>query len=85
MVVDGVPAAPVLARLAMVPIAGKYMARRAAAAPGMLQFLGGPEGVDPRAQLEALRVVAAGLATREQPRIEAAVDAYLELVASTLG
>ena len=40
------------ARLAMVPIAGKYLARRSSLADGMLQTLGAPApGDQPRAQL----------------------------------
>ena len=50
-----------IAHLAMVPITGKYIARRSAAASPMIRFLGGisKAGDDPGTQLASLRAVAA--------------------------
>jgi predicted nucleotidyltransferase len=76
-----------LARLAMVPIAGKYVARGSAAAAAMIEFLGGGEvsvGAVPSEQLRVLRAIAVWLSTGSAPRIEAAVESYLGLVQSTI-
>lgn len=79
-----------LARLAMVPIAGKYIARRSPAAGPMIRFLGGPApapGSGPADELRALRALAADLSTGAlaRPRLVAAVAAHLAIVGSTIG
>jgi predicted nucleotidyltransferase len=79
------PAEELQARLAMVPIAGKYIARRSPSADGMLQFLGArAPSSQPATQLEALQgLVAARLA--ECPAwLVSTVSEYLSLVALTV-
>ena len=74
------------ARLAMVPIAGKYIARRSPSAAPMIRFLGGtpePVGPGPTEQLRTLRSITARLSAGER-RLEDAIAAHLRLVESTL-
>src|SRR5262245_48379457 len=62
----------------MVPIAGKYIALRSAAAVAMIEFLRGtaaPVGTGPAEQLQALRVIADRLSTGSSRQIEDPVDA----------
>jgi hypothetical protein len=70
----------------MVPIAGKYIARRSAAASPMIQFLGGisEAGDDPGAQLRSLRAVAARLSHPGAVWLADAVGSNLDLVQSTM-
>lgn len=75
-----------LGTLAMVPIAGKHVARRSPAAAGMIESGGGPAGLAgaaPAEQLRALRAVAARLSDGAHPQVEAAVAAYLGLIEAT--
>ncbi len=79
------PAEARQARLAMVPIAGKYVARRSPIADGMLQTLGTPApSGQPSAQLEALEALVAELAGSCPTWLVAAVSGYLALVARTI-
>jgi predicted nucleotidyltransferase len=75
-----------LAHLSMVPVAGKYIARRAPAAAPMIRFLGGTTGADdgPAAQLDALRAAAARLADPGSQWLAGAVDQYLRIVRSVI-
>jgi hypothetical protein len=75
-----------IAHLAMVPIAGKYIARRSAAASPMIRFLGGisEAGDDPGTQLRILRAVAARLSHPGGGWLADAVGSYLDLVQSTM-
>jgi hypothetical protein len=71
--------------LSMVPIAGKYVARRAPAAAPMIEFLGGrAPGDDPGDQLASLRDRVASLGDDSPPWLVGAVNAYLALVESTI-
>lgn len=83
--VDISPAEELQARLAMVPIAGKYIARRSPAADGMLQFLGAPApSTQPLAQLQALQDLVADLAAECPTWLVSTVSEYLSLVALTV-
>jgi hypothetical protein len=74
---------------ALIPIAGKYIARRSPDTPRLIELVGGPETPegtweDHLATLRQLvdRHAAAGAGT---PVRAAAVHAYLDVVAATLG
>ena len=72
-------------RLAMVPIAGKYIARRSPRAAPMLAFLGARTTTDePRDQLEALRELVVELSDESPAWLVATVNEYLALVDSTI-
>ncbi len=75
-----------MSRLAMVPIAGKYIARRSASAPPMIRFLGGVSDAedDPAQQLHSLRAAAAQLSHSRSGWLADAVESYLELVQSAI-
>lgn len=74
-----------LARLAMVPIAAKYIARRSSAAGEMLEFLGvGAPSLEPRAQVEALQRLVSERAAGCAPELVAAVSEFLSLVGGTV-
>jgi hypothetical protein len=70
-------------RLALIPIAGKQLARRSPEAAQTIHFLGGPRlpAADPHAQLAALRNL---LPHFTNPNTLAATRAYLDLVEATL-
>jgi hypothetical protein len=73
--------------LSYVPIAGKYVGRRSTRAGQMISFLGKMPDFgdrDPRAQLLALRGIAAGLADPSWTWLSDAVTAYLDLVEAAL-
>ncbi|HUN33132.1 MAG TPA: nucleotidyltransferase domain-containing protein [Trebonia sp.] len=73
--------------LSYVPIAGKYIARRSPRAPEMIRFLGqAPDfgARDPKAQLQALRPIAARLSDPSWAWLADAVTSYLALVEATL-
>ena len=75
------------ARLAMVPIAGKYIARRSPRAVPMIEFVGATTlaaGSTPADQLHALREIAGRLSMGARPRLADAVESYLDVVESTI-
>lgn len=73
-------------RLALVPIAGKRIARRSPETARLIEFLGGPYAPDAtwREHLGTLRQVLDGFAPLGSPGSVAAGRAYLDLVAETL-
>jgi hypothetical protein len=75
-----------IAHLAMVPVVGKYIARRSAAASRMIQFLGGisDAGDDPSAQLRSLRAVTVRLSHPGGGCLADAVERYLDVVQSAM-
>jgi predicted nucleotidyltransferase len=75
-----------MARLAMIPIAGKQIARRSPEASRMIEFLGGPYAPDAswHDHLATLRELLAGCAALGLPDSVAAGHAYLDLVRETL-
>ncbi|MEV0237685.1 hypothetical protein [Nonomuraea sp. NPDC050786] len=75
-----------IARLVMVPIAGKRIARRSPETARMIEFLGGPYAPDASWQhhLATLRRLLDGFAALGLPDSVAAGHAYLDLVAETL-
>ncbi|MEV0167874.1 nucleotidyltransferase domain-containing protein [Nonomuraea fuscirosea] len=81
------PADLQIARLAMVPIAGKRIARRSPETARMIDFLGGPyqPGASWRRHLAELRRLLDGFAPLGLPASVAAGHAYLDLVADALG
>ena len=75
------------ARLAMVQIAGKYVARRSLKAVPMIEFVGGTTlaaGSTPADQLRALRDVFGRLSMGARSRLADAVEAYLDIVESAV-
>lgn len=74
------------ARLVMVPIAGKQIARRSPETARMIKFLGGPYAPDASRQhhLATLRELLDGFAALGLPDSVAAGHAYLDLVKKTL-
>ena len=75
------------ARLAMVPIAGKYIARRSPRVVPMLELLGAPTlaaGAGPADQLQALQDILARLSMGAPPRLADAIASYLDLVESAV-
>lgn len=82
---DTAPHEKLHARLAMVPIAGKYIARRSAQAQPMLAFLGaGPIGNDPAQQPAALRQFVEQVTPDCPAPLASAVESYLSLVATAI-
>ncbi|RVX39057.1 nucleotidyltransferase-like protein [Nonomuraea polychroma] len=75
-----------MARLAMVPIAGKRIARRSPETARMIEFLGGPYAPDSSWQhhLATLRRLLDGFAALGLPDSVTAGHAYLDLVKETL-
>jgi hypothetical protein len=73
-------------RLALVPVAGKHIARRSPGAARTIEFLGGPyePGATWQAQLGALRRLCDEFATLGRPDSLTAAHAYLELLEQTL-
>lgn len=73
-------------QLALVPIAGKQVARRSPEAARTIEFLGGPyaPAATWKAQLGALRRLLDGFATLGRPDSLTAAHAYLELLEETL-
>jgi hypothetical protein len=70
-----------VARLSMVPIAGKYVARRLASAGAMIEFLGGnAPPSSPVDQLRQLRAVTGRLSRRDDAWLSQPVHAFLNLV-----
>jgi predicted nucleotidyltransferase len=72
--------------LSYVPVAGKYIGRRAPSACQMIRFLGQmPDfsASDPATQLLALRNIAAGLSDTSWATLTDAVISYLDLVEAT--
>jgi len=72
--------------LGYVPIGGKYVVRRSPRAVEMIRFLGRRDfsGLDPTAQIRALRGIAEDLAAPSWGRLGEAVARYLDLVEATL-
>ncbi|MFF0338873.1 hypothetical protein [Kribbella sp. NPDC004875] len=66
-------------RLALIPIAGKQVARRSPHAAATIHFLGGPHLPDPHAQLRALREL-----LTQFPNPPTATATYLDLVEQSL-
>ncbi|HUR05686.1 MAG TPA: hypothetical protein VM347_24295 [Nonomuraea sp.] len=75
-----------MARLAMVPIAGKQVARRSPETARMIKFLDGPYAPNASWQhhLATLRELLDGFAALGTPESVAAAHAYLNLVEQTL-
>jgi hypothetical protein len=73
-------------RLALVPAAGKQLARRSPEAARIIEFLGGPYEPEAtwQAQIRALRRLLDGFATLGRPDSLTAAHAYLELLEQTL-
>lgn len=73
-------------RPALVPAAGKQIARRSPEAARTIEFLGGPYETEStwQAQLGALRRLLDGFATLGRPDSLTAAHAYLELLEQTL-
>jgi hypothetical protein len=73
-------------RLALVPAAGKQLARRSPEAARSIEFLGGPYKPDAtwQAQLGTLHRLLKGFATLGRPANLTAAHAYLELLEQTL-
>jgi hypothetical protein len=71
-------------RLALVPIAGKQLARRSPETPRTIEFLGGAPGSDWPDHLTALRELLNQFATLGRPDSLAAARAYIDLVEQTL-
>ncbi|GAA3163051.1 nucleotidyltransferase domain-containing protein [Nonomuraea salmonea] len=74
-------------RLALVPIAGKRIARRSPETARMIEFIGGPYAPDAtgKGHLATLRQLLGGFATLGLSDSVAAGHAYLDLVEETLG
>jgi len=71
----------------MVPIAGKYVARRSLKAVPMIEFVGGTTlaaGSTPADQIRALRDVFGRLSMGARSRLADAVEAYLDVVESAV-
>jgi predicted nucleotidyltransferase len=75
-----------MARLVMVPIAGKQIARRSPETARMIKFLGGPYAPDAswRRHLATLRELLDGFTALGLPNSVAAGHAYLDIVKETL-
>lgn len=73
-------------RLALVPIAGKQLARRSPETAGTIEFLGGPHAADAdwKDQLAALRQLLDQFATLGLPDSFSAGQAYVDLLEKTL-
>ncbi|MEU6716476.1 nucleotidyltransferase domain-containing protein [Nonomuraea sp. NPDC046802] len=73
-------------RLALVPIAGKLIARRSPETARLIEFIGGPHAPDGawKDHLAALRRLLGGFAALDLPDSVAAGHAYLDLVEKTL-
>jgi hypothetical protein len=74
-------------RLALVPVAGKLVARRSPDAAGLIEFLGGPDASEAswRSQVAALHGLLDGFAGLGRPDSLAAGRAHLELLERILG
>ncbi|MEV4223266.1 nucleotidyltransferase domain-containing protein [Nonomuraea sp. NPDC049725] len=73
-----------VARLVMIPIAGKRIARRSPGTAQLIEFLGGSPGASWRDHLAALRRLLDGFTPLDRPGDLAAGHAYLDLVEDTL-
>jgi hypothetical protein len=71
-------------RLALVPIAGKQLARRSPETPRTIEFLGGTPGSDWPDHLAALRELLNQFAALGRPDSLGAAHAYLDLVEKSL-
>jgi hypothetical protein len=74
-------------QLALVPIAGKRIARRSSETARLIAFIGGPDAPDAawKDHLATLRQLLGGFAALGLPESIAAGHAYLDLVEETLG
>jgi hypothetical protein len=74
-------------RAALIPVAGKYIARRSPDTAQLIVMAGGPEVPDESWEdhLTALRELLDRLAKTEPPESIAAMHAHLDIVAATLG
>jgi predicted nucleotidyltransferase len=74
-------------RAALIPVAGKYIARRSPDTARLIALAGGPKVGDEswEDQLTALRELLDGHAKTEPPESIAAMHAHLDIVAETLG
>lgn len=74
-----------LAHIAMVPIAGKYVARRSSAAQPMIEFLTGEAAsAHPEAQLTQLRALVGGMGAGCPVSLLSAIRSHLSLVEAAL-